>query len=99
MAKRGELCLLAVREAAKAYAWYARRSTAAAAGFSVQVRIALESIAERPESFPVHLFGTRRCLLKGYPYMLVFREALDRINVVAVAHGKRKPGYWRRRKP
>jgi hypothetical protein len=41
--------------------------------------------------------GTRRYLLKRYPYAVIYRELDDLIWVVAVAHGKRRPGYWKSR--
>jgi toxin ParE1/3/4 len=40
----------------------------------------------------------RFCLVKRFPYVIYFGETEDRIWVVAVAHGRRRPDYWRRRK-
>jgi hypothetical protein len=37
------------------------------------------------------------CLLKKFPYLVVFREYPDHLFIVAVAHGHRRPGYWRKR--
>ncbi len=28
------------------------------------------------------------------PFFVVFREANSRIEVLAIAHGRRRPGYW-----
>ena len=59
-------------------------------------------IAESPQVFslvpgvPAHL-GARRCVLKKFPYLLIFLELPQAISVVAVAHGARRPGYWRSR--
>jgi plasmid stabilization system protein ParE len=39
----------------------------------------------------------RRALLKTYPYAVVFREGEEEILILAIAHGKRRPGYWRKR--
>ena len=46
-----------------------------------------------------HLFGRRlrRVLVPGFPYGLLYRASSDRIFVVAVAHLRRRPGYWRHR--
>jgi toxin ParE1/3/4 len=38
--------------------------------------------------------GLRRALLSRFPYGVVFVELEDHIRVVAIAHAKRKPGYW-----
>jgi toxin ParE1/3/4 len=33
----------------------------------------------------------------GYPFSLVYRVRDSEIQVIAVAHGRRHPGYWRSR--
>jgi len=40
---------------------------------------------------------TRRILLRRFPYQIVYRLKPDGIVVVAVAHLKRRPGYWKSR--
>ena len=44
-------------------------------------------------------FGSRlrRILVPGFPYGLIYRPEADRIFIVAVAHVRRRPGYWRAR--
>lgn len=37
--------------------------------------------------------------LKRFPYLLYFVALHDHVCVVAIAHARRRPGYWRRRKP
>jgi hypothetical protein len=36
-------------------------------------------------------------MLKRYPYFVVFRELPRKIQIIAVAHAKRRPGYWTKR--
>jgi toxin ParE1/3/4 len=36
-------------------------------------------------------------VVRGFPYVIFYRELEQQIWVVAVAHGKRKPGYWQQR--
>jgi plasmid stabilization system protein ParE len=36
--------------------------------------------------------------LGRFPYVLFYRELSDNIEVTAVAHGAREPGYWLKRK-
>ena len=39
--------------------------------------------------------GTRRLLLARFPYGIVYRErSAERLEVVAVMHLRREPGYW-----
>ena len=45
----------------------------------------------------LYLFGTQRYIMKRFPFVVVYRVAADGIEVVAVAHGSRKPGYWKNR--
>ncbi len=40
------------------------------------------------------IYGTQRLVLGHYPFSIVFRELLHEIQIVAVAHAKRRPGYW-----
>jgi len=35
--------------------------------------------------------------MKRYPFVVVYRLAAERIEIMAVAHGRRKPGYWKGR--
>lgn len=52
-----------------------------------------------PLRFPVLLDPeldppVRRALVPGFPYALVFVVTDDAIDVLAVAHQHRMPGYW-----
>ena len=38
------------------------------------------------------------CPVKRFPFRIVFRVVENRILVVAVAHAKRRPGYWKDRR-
>ena len=45
---------------------------------------------------PWELDGTvRRQLVRRFPYVVFYRASEDVVIVLAVAHGKRRPGYWR----
>lgn len=41
--------------------------------------------------------GTRRVLVSRFPYQVVYRLRAGEIVLVAIAHLKRRPGYWRDR--
>jgi plasmid stabilization system protein ParE len=84
-------------EAEAAVEWYGHRSPYAAARFVVALRSALERIQRSPNQFPKLAFTTRRKVLGRFPYLVVFRETTTEIEIVAVAHGRRRPGYWRER--
>jgi len=87
----------AFAEAEAAFEWYRQRSERAAARFLDELDRAIEQISSSPNRFPIFEFGTRRMLLRRFPYFVVFRETVTQLQVVAVAHGHRRPGYWRDR--
>jgi toxin ParE1/3/4 len=80
-----------------AFAWYFERSERAALRFAREVERAVASIADAPERFPAGASGTRRFLLQRFPFAVVYRELPSVIQVLAVAHGRRRPGYWKTR--
>ena len=95
MPHRVELHPESVAEAEEAAAWYRRRSPRAAGAFGRELERAVALIAETPDRWPVYLEGTRRILLWRFPYLVVYR--VESARVLVVAHGRRRPGYWRHR--
>jgi plasmid stabilization system protein ParE len=87
----------AIAEAAATVGWYRERSDAAAAAFLAELDRAVENIAEAPERWPQYLHGTRRFLLHRFPFAVVYRWVGGGVQVVAVAHARRRPGYWKGR--
>jgi len=84
----------AIAEARAAREWYESRSAEAAAAFMVELDVAFEKIEEAPHAWPRYVAATRRYLLRRFPFFVVFREAGDGVQIVAVAHARRRPGYW-----
>jgi toxin ParE1/3/4 len=39
----------------------------------------------------------RRFPLQHFPFFVIYRERADELQIVALAHEKRKPNYWRPR--
>lgn len=76
----------AVIEAEAAARWYADRSATAAVGFTAELDAAEAAITRLPNAWPQHDHGTRRYLLRRYPFSVVYRVEPDRILIVAVAH-------------
>ncbi len=77
--------------------WYLARSLDASHGFLVDVDTAVEDILQAPQRWPKYLYGTRRVVLQRFPFSVVYLDDPDVITIIAVAHGKRKPGYWKER--
>jgi plasmid stabilization system protein ParE len=92
-----ELIPEALREINDAFDWYLERSVRAAERFVAEVTSAFALIATSPAIWPTFEAGTRRYLLRKFPYSIIYREIEGRIEVIAVAHHKRRPKYWRAR--
>jgi plasmid stabilization system protein ParE len=96
MAKLVEIHPDALDEAAATVEWYAVRSQQAAEAFTRELDRAVEIISKTPERWPAYLHGTRY-LLRRFPFAVVYRVRPDVVQLVAISHGKRRPGYWRKR--
>jgi plasmid stabilization system protein ParE len=90
----------AKRELNEAAEWYRERDPEVAARFLREVFRAIALV----ESFPLTggpVFGVddpdiRQLPVSNFPYHVVFKRLAERIVILAIAHDRRKPGYWRR---
>ena len=87
----------ASEEAEEARRWYRDRSESAEAAFLNELDHATAVVLEAPHRWPKHIAGTRRYVFPTFPYSLVYFQENEIVHVVAVAHEKRRPGYWRER--
>jgi plasmid stabilization system protein ParE len=69
----------------------------AAKRFKAELDRAIGRIAAHPDQWPQYRRGTRFFRLRRFPYLIVYRKREDVIEVVAVAHARRKPSYWKKR--
>jgi len=81
----------------EAFDWYAKRSRDAAVGFATAVDATLDAILQAPDHFAGTFAGCRFARTKRYPYLIIFRSSPRGVSVIAVAHSRRRPGYWRPR--
>ena len=65
--------------------WYTELSIQVAANFRATVYVALQRIANEPLSFPIVDDPFRRCVLRGFPYVIFFDYTDSTAKVVAVA--------------
>ena len=61
------------------------------------VELASQEIQKTPFAYPHVSSDLRRKILDRFPYGLIYAIESDRIRIVAVAHHKRRPEYWRYR--
>jgi toxin ParE1/3/4 len=84
-------------EANAAFDRFWEQSHAVALKFDAELREAYRTLRDHPLMCPPYLHGTRRVILNRYPFYVVFRERPHDIQIIAVAHAKRRPGYWTKR--
>lgn len=85
-------------EASEATAWYRTRSQDAARDFARAVRAGVQSIRERPAAWARwRASDVRRKILRRFPYSIFYIVENDAVVIVAIAHHKRRPGYWKPR--
>lgn len=92
-----ELHPQALREARAARLWYKRRSPSAAIGFVAELDHAISSIGRDPALHADYIHGTKRYLMSRYPFAVVYRIQSTLVLILAVAHVRKRPGYWTRR--
>jgi plasmid stabilization system protein ParE len=81
----------------ESFDWYLERSVQTALRFTAAVDAAVINAGNDPERFAPIGKTHRACPVKRFPFRIVFRVVEGRMIVVAVAHAKRRPGYWRNR--
>ena len=94
----------AEREIEQATEYYEAERSGLGALFHAALHATLDRIAAFPDSFATVMTTrggrrVRRGLVHPFSYMVVYVELPNSLRVVAVAHVKRRPAYWRRRLP
>lgn len=86
------------RELEQAQTWYEERITGLGRMFFSEIESAIHTIQNSPDTWPNYVKGTRRFLVHRFPFAVIYRRDDRMIQVIAVMHLKRRPGYWRSRK-
>lgn len=71
-------------------------------GHGVQFRNAVYEAKETISNYPAYgekvpHAPCRQVIVPAFPYCLIDKEEADSIEIIAVAHHKRRPGYWKNR--
>jgi toxin ParE1/3/4 len=77
--------------------WYDERVEGLGDRLHEAVSNAAAIISDHPEIGAPHILGTRKWRVKVFPFNLIYLNEPERLIIVAVAHGAREPGYWRKR--
>jgi plasmid stabilization system protein ParE len=65
--------------------------------FVSAVRRATDFALSHPQAGSPRVPGARRVQVSGFPYEVVYQVRGDSVEVLAIAHQHRRPGYWQER--
>ena len=85
-----------------AMTWYEERSPGLGRALLDEARDCFRLIHEHPGvGGPVpgvaEAVAARRVSLRRFPYMVIYLELGEEVRILAFAHMRRRPGYWRNR--
>jgi plasmid stabilization system protein ParE len=83
-----------INEAAR---FYERRKEGLGLEFLNEVQRTITSVLAHPQSGPAVSPNIRRRIVRRFPFGVLFAIHEKKIVIVAVAHLKRRPGYWKER--
>ncbi len=87
------------REVQEATDWYEQQRPGLGLGFVSAIDQTVRAVGESPGHFAV--WGEnpryRRAVVDRFPYVVFFHLVGEVVEIVAVAHARREPGYWLRR--
>jgi toxin ParE1/3/4 len=83
-----------------AIGYYESKMTGLGLDFHAKVEQAIQKIQHDPQMWPRHLDPRfRKYVLERFPYLILYLERPDDIWIMAIAHAKRRPYYWKTRTP
>lgn len=89
--------LEAEQEMIEAAIYYESKSSGLGVDYLEEVERAVKAISDSPNTWPVIAGELRRRLVRRFPFGILYRIDPEEIVVIAVAHLRRKPGYWKER--
>jgi toxin ParE1/3/4 len=84
----------------EAIAYYESQKPQLGLDLQTAVEHAIEQIRRNPQLGALYKrTDIRYWVLRRFPYVIYYAELEQVIWVVAIAHGRRRPGYWKKRRP
>lgn len=77
--------------------WYDRQRKGLGQEFLDDVLVALDTISENPNIYPVVYRQSRRAVVRRFPFGIFYRVDEGLVVVLAVMHGSRHPRRWKKR--
>ena len=87
----------ALAELKSSISWYLEQNEATANKFVEEIDRAIDLVLASPRRWPTSDLGTRKFVLRRFPYAVIYHERKSVVRVLAIAHGHRQPEYWKDR--
>jgi toxin ParE1/3/4 len=84
-------------ELEEACQWYAHQRDDLDLEFMQSVDDALSRVVASPQQYPTVYRTLRRCVVRRFPFAILYTVSADEIEVVAVFHSRRNPRRWKSR--
>ncbi len=81
----------------EAAAYYDKRRPGLGERLHAEFHSAADRIVEQPQLYPKAVRDARKCIIRKFPYAIIYRFRDGVVTIVAFMHLHRKPGYWRGR--
>ncbi len=85
---------IARRELDDAVDYYNRERPGLGYEFLWEVLFAIDRIKQFPQAWQTFYEDARRCIVRRFPYGIIYVQEKDVIVILAIAHLHRNPDYW-----
>lgn len=84
-------------ELGEAVSFYELRLAGLGSSFAAEIQNSIRFIRAFPEGGSPVGGKLRKVVVKRFPYSVIYRSEAETIYIVAVAHNRRRPAYWKGR--
>jgi len=76
-------------------AYFESKRAGLGASYLAEFEIIMDTVCEAPHRYPIDKPpDVKRIRMKRFPFTVLFRESSGTVQVLAVAHNRRRPQYW-----
>jgi plasmid stabilization system protein ParE len=81
----------------KTFFWYEDKRPGLGYDFLLQIDAGINYLNRNPKIYPTEFKGTRKHIIKRFPYKIIYLIEEEKIIIIAVIHGRRRPGLIKKR--
>jgi plasmid stabilization system protein ParE len=87
----------AEKDLTEAFVWYEDKRRGLGFDFLLQVDAGLRFVARNPQIYAPAYKGTRKHIIKRFPYKIIYVVEERKIIILGVIHGRRSPDVMKKR--